>query len=103
MQGTVEAPLATVRWFDRFIHNDVSMLPARELASWAQWASHEAHLRQFRRVRAISCSLPISLARVPKRTDADIAADEYGGSDHGSRTACKRDDLSGRSGRWLDS
>jgi transmembrane sensor len=82
-QGDVEEPEASLiafRWFDRFIHTDVSTLRAKELVGWAKWVAQKSHLQRFRCVRATWCVLGNGQTHFPKQTDAAIAADEYDGS-----------------------
>jgi transmembrane sensor len=74
-----EDTLAAVRWFHRFLRDNVSTLPADELADWAQWADPQ-HLKQFHRVKLLWRHLGDVLPGIPRPARAECAEDDYDGS-----------------------
>jgi len=73
-------PIAAVRWFHCFLQTEIARLPPEELARWVEWSSDPPNLEKFRRVKQTWQTLGPVLTQAQRPSEAEIAADEYDGS-----------------------
>lgn len=78
--ASAEAPSEAVVWFHRFLRSDASILTAAELAEWAEWSADPDNMQEIRRISQTWHRLDPVLARTPRPSASELAADDYDGS-----------------------